>query len=70
MKEQLKLQASWEEVKEQLKENNIELTDEDLAYKPGQEDELLQRLAKKMKKNPSEVRALVESISANDGRAS
>lgn len=71
MKEQsLQLQAPWEEVKEKLKENNIELTDEDLVYEPGQEEELLQRLAAKMKKDVPSVRALIESISANEGMAS
>ena len=36
---QLKLESPWEEVKEQLKEVNNALTDEDLEYEPGQERE-------------------------------
>ena len=47
----LNLQARWSEVKEQLKENNIELTDEDLEYEPGKENELLERLQEKMKRS-------------------
>jgi hypothetical protein len=47
----LKLQASWEEVKERMKENNITLTDEDLAYEPGQKKALLKRLEQKMKRS-------------------
>ena len=35
---ELNLQKPWEQVKETLKEINLELTDEDLAYQPGQED--------------------------------
>lgn len=71
MKEQtLRLQAPWDEVREKLKENNLELTDEDLDYKPGKENELLERLSAKMKKDPAAVKALVESISANEGKAS
>jgi hypothetical protein len=66
----LKLQASWEEVKERMKENNITLTDEDLAYEPGQEEALLKRLEKKMKRSRQQIKALIESISANEGRAS
>jgi hypothetical protein len=66
----LRLQAPWQEVKEKLKEINVELTDSDLVYEPGREDELLQRLAAKMKKDPSAVKALVESISFNKGKAS
>jgi hypothetical protein len=70
MSNTLKLQAPWHEVKEQLKENNIELTDEDLSFQPGQENELLERLGTKMRKDPSAVKALIESISSNKGKAS
>ncbi len=66
----LKLEKSWEQVKELLKENDHELTEEDLRYKPGEEQELLDRLAKKMNRSPGEVKMLVESISANEGKAS
>ncbi|MGC4036627.1 MAG: general stress protein CsbD [Chitinophagaceae bacterium] len=66
----LKLEAAWEEVKEKMKENNIDLTDDDLNYQPGKEDELLNSLAAKLKRTPEQVRMLIESISANKGRAS
>lgn len=67
---QLKLQKPWDTVKETLKEINVELTDEDLAYEPGQEEQLLERLEKKMKKSKQEIKALIESVSANEGKAS
>jgi len=63
------LHAPWEEVKELLKENDITLTDEDLNYEPGKEDELLQRLHKKMNKSPEEIKAYIESVSSNSGMA-
>lgn len=66
----LKLSAPWEEVKELIKENNIDLTDADLEYIPGKEDELLERLSVKMKKDKSAVRDYIESISSNRGIAS
>jgi len=66
----LKLQAPWEEVKARMKENNITLTDEDLAYEPGQEEVLLARLEKKMKRSRQKIKDLIESISANESRAS
>ncbi len=66
----LKLQRPWEYVKEMLKENDLELTDEDLYYAPGKEDELLERLAKKKNRTKEEIKILIESISANDGIAS
>lgn len=67
---QLKLQKPWERVKETLKEINVDLTDEDLAYQPGQEEQLLERLEKKMKKSKAEIKVLIESVSANKGKAS
>ena len=67
---QFKLEQPWEVVKENLKENNITLTDEDLDYKPGQEEQLLTRLEKKMDLSKERIKELIESISANEGRAS
>ena len=63
------LQASWEEVKERLKENDINLTDEDLAYVPGQEEILLTRLQQKMHKDKQSIREYIESISSNTDKA-
>jgi hypothetical protein len=70
MESTLKLEAPWSKVKEKLKENDITLTDEDLEYKPGQEDELLEHLAQKMKKDKQAVKIYIESISANHHKAS
>ena len=67
---ELKLDAPWEEVKEKLKEVNASLTDEDLAYEPGKEKELLERISKKINKDIAAAKAWVESVSYNDGMAS
>jgi hypothetical protein len=66
----LKLAASWDEVKERIKEGNAELTDADLVYEPGQEKELLERLSKKMHKDVGAVKAWIESVSFTNGIAS
>ena len=66
---QLKLEAPWSEVKEQIKEHNVWLTDEDLHYEPGNEEELIARLERKLGKSRTEIIALIESISANRGMA-
>lgn len=63
------LQAPWEEVKEKIKERNLELTDEDLEYQPGHESDLLNRLTGKLGKTPAEVKAYIESISVNQDMA-
>ena len=62
----LKLQAPWEKVKERMKENDISLTDEDLEYIPGKEEELIQRLEKIMNRSRDQVIAYIESISSNE----
>jgi len=62
---QLKLAAPWDEVREHLKEHNVDLTDDDLRYEPGQEDDLLERLGKKFNKSKEEVKGLIESVSFN-----
>jgi len=65
----LKLQAPWEKVKERMKENDINLTDEDLEYIPGKEEELLQRLERIMNKPRAQIIAYIESISSNEDLA-
>ncbi|MNC95945.1 hypothetical protein D3C83_131850 [compost metagenome] len=65
----LKLQAPWEKVKERMKENDISLTDEDLEYIPGKEEELLQRLEKKVNRSRDQIVAYIESISSNENLA-
>lgn len=60
-----KLETPWEEVKEKIKERNIDLSDDDLRYEPGQENELLERLARKMNRSVEEVRDYIESVSHN-----
>lgn len=70
MAQELKLEAPWKDVKELLKEVNPELTDEDLTYSVGEENELLERLAKKMNRTPQHIKEWIESVSYNRGKAS
>ena len=67
--QKLRLSSPWEEVREKLKETNIDLTDEDLEYEPGKEDELLERLQNKINKPKEEIRVLIESLDVNSGKA-
>jgi hypothetical protein len=69
MQNLLKLQTDWDEVKERLKENDVTLSDEDLEYQPGQEEELINRLSAKMKKSPDDVKKYIESVSVNKPKA-
>ena len=70
MKSNLQLESPWEEVKEKLKEINISLTDEDLQYVPGQEEQLINTLSKKLGMDVAETKKLIESVSYNKGKAS
>ena len=65
----LKLGSPWPEVKERLMENDLSLTDEDLDYQPGREEELLERLQKKMNKPKEEIKAYIESVSFNKAKS-
>ena len=67
--QRLQLAEPWDEVREKLKETNILLTDEDLEYQPGKEDELLERLQQKIDKPKDEIRKWIESIAVNSGKA-
>ncbi|MGY6741913.1 MAG: CsbD family protein [Cecembia sp.] len=43
----LKIKGNWNELKGKLKERYAELTDDDLVYAEGQEDQLLGKIQKK-----------------------
>jgi hypothetical protein len=65
----LELKSPWTEVKEKLKEVNINLTDEDLNFQPGQEKEMIAGLARKMNMLDQEVKDWIESVASNSGIA-
>jgi hypothetical protein len=70
MSTQLRLDTPWEEVKEKLKEICIDLTDADLDYEPGNEDEMLERVSHRINKDTSATKAWIESVSSNRSIAS
>jgi uncharacterized protein YjbJ (UPF0337 family) len=60
--DRLEFKGEWNEVKGKLKQKYGQLTDDDLMYSQGQEDELLGRLQKKLGKGKDELRKLINSI--------
>jgi len=56
----LQFKGSWNEVKGKLKQKYAELTDNDLTYAEGKDDELIGKLQKKLGKNAEEVRKVLE----------
>ena len=53
----LQIKGSWNEVKGKLKQKYGQLTDDDLMFAEGKEDELLGRLQKRLGKSKDELRA-------------
>lgn len=70
MDNNLNLSTRWEEVKEKIKETNYELTDEDLEFTPGKEEELFKRIGDKLGKDPDWVKGWIESVSFTERVAS
>lgn len=51
----LRLKGSWNELKGKVKQKYAELTDDDLLYEEGKDDELVGRLQKKTGKARDEI---------------
>jgi uncharacterized protein YjbJ (UPF0337 family) len=56
----LQFKGSWNEVKGKLKQKYAQLTDDDLTYAEGKDDELVGKLQKKLGKSAEEVRHILE----------
>lgn len=52
----LTIKGTWNEVKGKLKQKYSELTDDDLAFTEGKEDELIGRLQNKLGKTKDEIK--------------
>lgn len=57
-----KLRGNWNQIKGALKERYGELTDNDLTYREGQEDELLGRIQHRLGKSKEEVRSMLQHL--------
>lgn len=58
----LTFKGEWNEVKGKLKQKYGLLTDDDLAYAEGKDDELLGRLQKKLGKAKDEIQKIISEI--------
>jgi uncharacterized protein YjbJ (UPF0337 family) len=56
----LQFKGSWNEIKGKLKQKYAQLTDDDLTYTEGKDDELIGKLQKKLGKSAEEVRQILE----------
>ena len=60
MASNLKLKGNWNELKGKLKQQYGNLTDNDLTYVEGKEDELYGRLQQKLGKTKDQVKDLLD----------
>jgi uncharacterized protein YjbJ (UPF0337 family) len=66
----LQLQGSWNEIKGKLKKKFGALTDDDLAYTRGQEDELVGKIQKRLGKTRDEVRKILQQLQLETANSS
>ena len=58
----LQFKGSCNETEGKLKQKYGQLTDDDLAFAEGKDDELLGRLQKKLGKSKEEIRKVIENL--------
>ena len=56
----LQIKGNWNEIKGKLKQKYAQLTDDDLTFAEGKEEELLGRLQKRLGKTDEEIRREIE----------
>lgn len=57
-----KIKGNWNQLKGKLKQEYAGLTDDDLSYEEGKEDELIGRLQEKTGKTKQEVKNWIDSF--------
>lgn len=58
----LRISGSWKEIKGKLKQKYAVLTDDDLLYEEGQEEELLGRLQRKLGGTIDEIKEEINRL--------
>jgi uncharacterized protein YjbJ (UPF0337 family) len=58
----LQLKGSWNEVKGKLKQKYAQLTDDDLTFAEGKDEEFLGRLQQKLGKSKEDLRREIEDL--------
>ena len=54
------IKGNWNELKGKLKQEFADLTDDDLLYEEGKEDEMWGKLQQKLGKTEKEIKALLD----------
>jgi uncharacterized protein YjbJ (UPF0337 family) len=64
METKLKIKEDWSGLKKELKQKYVALTDSDLTYSEGREDELVATISKKIGKTKDEVSKAITELQA------
>ncbi len=56
------LKGNWNEIKGKLKSKYAKLTDDDLLYEEGKDDEMLGRLQQKLGRTKEEIRDEIDKL--------
>jgi len=62
MSTKLQIKGNWNEIKGKLKQKYGQLTDDDLTFAQGKEDELLGRLQQRLGKDKEDLRRTIEEM--------
>ncbi len=57
-----RIRGNWNQLKGRLKQSYGSLTDDDLAYEEGREDELIGRLQTRLGKSKDEVKRMIDEL--------
>jgi uncharacterized protein YjbJ (UPF0337 family) len=58
----ISMKGNWKEIAGKLKQQFANLTDDDLLFQDGKEEELLGRLQKKLGKSKEELRKMIAKL--------
>ncbi len=62
MKKRAKLSGTWKEVKEKLKQQYAQLTDNDILFTEDKKDELISALQIRLGKTKEEIEKIISSL--------
>ena len=60
--EKLSIKGNWNQIAGKLKQKYADLTDDDLLFVAGKEEELLGRLQKKLGQSKEKIKELIEKM--------
>jgi uncharacterized protein YjbJ (UPF0337 family) len=60
--DKLEFEGTWNEMKGRIKKSYASLTDDDLTYQEGKEDEMLGKVQQKLGKTRDEVIKMIKSL--------